>query len=640
MFYKIKIRIIIYIKKNFMKLKRTFLFTMFVVLSKMLTVSTLNAQVTIGILEVPEDGTLLQLKDVTGIIDDGVNAHKGFGLPRVALSNKNELYPMFLANPDNPASGPNAAYSTNKAALDKSHAGLIVYNIVEDDDKELCFGLNQWTGEEWQCFQSKMENAKFTPVMCSDIVAKGDYIEKTPVTSANYLAIKLNVTKPGAYAITARTENGYSFFLSGVALSLGEMMVYVPCQGTPVKVQFDDLVFSGIDLAQGCQPQVKVVSAVATYAINCTSVSVNGQYIKGTPLTSSNTITLSATVTNAGSYHIAVPTTHGVSFVATGTFANAGTHLITLLGSGSPTVNDDIAVTIHANTPAGNSSCNTTIPMTLPRMTYAIIGNDIWSWNTTARLNAFNSGSFGPNGVVKIVRLDQAWVTANVTTAADNLNSTTREKPDIVLYFAYGAAPNTALITALNRYVRDGGVLIFGSRDDQFGEVNNLMNGIFGAGTGTAVRQGGGSTDDNVYPVNINPNCPIINGPFGNLAGRHWGEDNAQTGSIILTELPPNSVQICTARSTTNTTRNPEHSIVWYNESFNFLYFGDSVGAAINNTTQDAYPSSFTSGGLPQSKLYGPPPATNRQWVVNSAMELNGVAWALKKAAVSGINPH
>ena len=616
---------------------------MFIVFSGILTVSTMNAQVAIGILEDPEAGTLLQLKDVAGVTDDGVNAHKGLALPRVALSDKNELYPMFLANPDNPASGPNAAYSANKAGLDKILTGLIVYNLVEDDDKELCLGLNQWTGEEWQCFQSKMENAKFTPVLCSDIEVFGDYIENTSVTSSNYLAVKLNVTKPGAYAITAKTENGYSFFLSGVALSLGEMMVYIPCQGTPIDVQFDNLVFSGIDLAPGCQPQVEVVTAVATYAINCTSVTVNGQYIKGTALTSSNTITLSATSSNAGSYHISVPTTSGVQFVASGSFLGAGTHPITLLGSGTPTVNDDIAVTIHANTPEGNSSCNATIPLTLPRMSYAIIGNGDYSWASTHRLSAFNSASFGPNGTVRIVQLRELWKeTTNVANAATRLTNTS-EKPDIVLYFAYGADPTTTLSNALAAYIRAGGVVIYGSADNTSTQVNTLMTGIFGTGTNTAIAatSSAGQTSENVYPININPNCPIINGPFGNLGGQHWGEDNAVTGSVIMTSLPPNSVQICSARAATgNPTRNPEHSIVWYNESMNFAYFGDSVASALpTNTTVNGWPAIYTSAGVPQSKNYGIN-STGARFVFNSALELNAVAWGLKKAAISGINPH
>ena len=98
----------------------------------------LNAQVTIGLVETPVKGSLLQLKDVDGVTDGGMNAHGGLALPRVVLSDKNQLFPMFLNDPDNPASGPNAEYAANKAVLDKTHTGLIVYNITEDDSNDLC----------------------------------------------------------------------------------------------------------------------------------------------------------------------------------------------------------------------------------------------------------------------------------------------------------------------------------------------------------------------------------------------------------------------------------------------------------------------------------------------------------------------
>ena len=611
-----------------------------ILLFTLLIAGYMPAQVTIGILESPEKGAGLQLKDLTGINDDGANAFKGLALPRVTLSDKNELYPMFLQDPSNSSSGPNNEYKSDKEALDKTHTGLIVYNVVEDDDKELCLGLNQWDGEKWVCFMEKMGNAKFDPVNCSDIVANGAYIEDAPTTSSNFLSITLNVTKPGAYAITAMTDNGYSFFFSGVALSLGKMLVNVPCQGTPTDIQTDKLTFSGIDLVAGCEPEVEVVSAVATYSLNCSSITVNGQYIKGTNLDPLNMITLMVTVSNPGSYSITTPLTAGVRFSGSGTFSTVGTFPVTLYGTGAPTVNLDFPIIINANTPSGNNTCSTTISMTLPAMTYAVIGNTgTYSWSSPIRKIALTNGaSFGPNGKVKILGLSQLWQTDNLTTATNNLNNNS-VKPDIVLYFAEGANPNTTISNVLAEYIKKGGVVIYGSADGTSSQVNILLTGIFGASAATATAQSGGSGDDNVYPINNLLNSAIINGPFGNLIGKYWGEDNGQGGSVILTELPPNSVQIASARSTTNTTRNPDHSIVWYNEVYNFAYFGDSCGSDSNNTSTGGYPSSFDSNGLPQSKNYGPG-GTNNQWIYNSALELNAVAWAIKKAAETGINPH
>lgn len=604
------------------------------------------AQVTIGAGEQPVSGALLQLKDKENVTDGTFNASKGLALPRVTLSDKHELYPMFLQNQEDPTSGPNADYAANKSTLDKSHTGLIVYNLVEDDDKELCLGLNQWDGEQWNCFENKMGNAKFDPVNCSDITVNGVYVEGTATTSMNYLNINLNVTKTGAFAITATSGNGYSFYLSGVALSKGGMTVNVPCQGTPVDVQTDKLIFSGIELVAGCEPEVEVSSAVAIYSLNCSSIVVNGQYLKSRALTASNTITLNVTVTTAGSYSISTPLTNGVRFSASGNFT-VGTQTVTLIGSGSPTVNVDFPITISANTQQGNNTCSATVPMTLPAMTYAIIGNGVWSWAATPRINALTNGgiSFGPNGTVKIVSFTQLWSTSTVNTAANYLTSGYNGRmPDVVLYFAYGAAPNSTITTALRDYINKGGCVIYGSADGTNSDVNVLMGGLFEITPAQAQIAGTGTVDDNDYLIANLPDDPIINGPFGNLSSRYWGEDNSSIGSVIITALPPSSVQICSANNQFGKTAvNPDYSIVWYNDSKNFVYFGDSTGADTNNTSQNDYPSSFTSSGLPQSKLYGnyPQPAGSpSQYVYNSALELNSVAWALKKAAISGINPH
>lgn len=84
--------------------------------------------------------------------------------------------------------------------------------------------------------------------------------------------------------------------------------------------------------------------------------------------------------------------------------------------------------------------------------------------------------------------------------------------------------------------------------------------------------------------------------------------------------------------------------MIWYNDSKNFFYFGDSVGSNnTSNTSINDYPAIYDGNGIPKSKYYGnypQPSGSPSQFVFNSALELNAVAWGLKKAAISGINPH
>ena len=103
------------------------------------------------------------------------DVYKRQALPRVNLSQKNQLFPMFLKDSSNPASGPNDDYAANKASIDQMHTGLIVYNLVEDDDKELCLGLNQRDGAKWNCFESKLGNAVVEIGKCDSLTFEGIY---------------------------------------------------------------------------------------------------------------------------------------------------------------------------------------------------------------------------------------------------------------------------------------------------------------------------------------------------------------------------------------------------------------------------------------------------------------------------------
>ncbi|MDR1730175.1 MAG: hypothetical protein LBR52_05890 [Prevotellaceae bacterium] len=620
-----------------------------------------QAQVTVGLDENPVAGAILQLKEKASVTDSAQNAYRGFALPRVVLIDKHELYPMFLADPTDPSSTPSADYTSNKATIKKAHTGLTVYNLIENDNLDLCKGLNLWDGTQWICFQPRTNIAKFNTVSCAGIVPNGTYTAGTPTNASNYLQLTLTVAKVGAYTISATTGNGYNFYLSGIASNTGTMTVNLPCQGTPVNAGTNTLTFSGITLATGCTPTVTVAPAVATYSIDCSTLTVNGTYLKGTALTSSNTIQLNVVTTAPGSYSISTPVTNGISFSAAGNFSTSGTQQITLAGTGIPTVNMSFSVTVNANTQQGNNSCTATIPVTLPVLTYAVIGVSDYSWSPSAARGAAiaNTANFGPYGKLKIQGLNLMWSTNSETTAAGYLNNGytgagvtgggtyTNAQPDVVLFCNYAdGGTDTNLAPALGNYSNKGGCIIYSVPDGNATQVNAILNAVFGT-TGNAAQPqiaGSGTTDDNDYQIANLSNDPIINGFFGNLGSKYWGEDNGSTGSIIVTAMPSNSVQICSAYNPFGKTSvNPAYSIVWYNPAKGFVYFGDSTGSSTSDQTTDVYPSLFINN-VPQSKYYGNYPHSSAtmasQIVYNSYLEFNALAWALRKAAISGINPH
>jgi hypothetical protein len=110
------------------------------------------AQVTIGVDENPSKGSLLQLKDQSGVTDGNLpNASKGFSLPRVALSVRDKLYPMFGTD-----GSPSSDYTGNEIGnVDKEHVGMLVYNTYEspigaEPNKTFGKGIYIWTGERWE----------------------------------------------------------------------------------------------------------------------------------------------------------------------------------------------------------------------------------------------------------------------------------------------------------------------------------------------------------------------------------------------------------------------------------------------------------------------------------------------------------
>jgi hypothetical protein len=108
-----------------------------------------SAQVTIGSGDVPLKGALLQLKEKE-VSNDDSNSGRGLALPRVRLSSKANLFPMFYNNPDVPASGVQPSYISNKTALDKQHSGLTVYNVATDASEGLEPGVYVWNGSQWK----------------------------------------------------------------------------------------------------------------------------------------------------------------------------------------------------------------------------------------------------------------------------------------------------------------------------------------------------------------------------------------------------------------------------------------------------------------------------------------------------------
>lgn len=110
------------------------------------------------------------------------------------------------------------------------------------------------------------------PGTCTNAVPAGTYSAGTAVTSANTVAIDVNVTSIGTWTITTPVVNGFSFSGSGTFTATGAQTVTLVASGTPGV----DGVYSFTPTPNGCAFSITVDSGTpATDFLKCT--------INGTP---------------------------------------------------------------------------------------------------------------------------------------------------------------------------------------------------------------------------------------------------------------------------------------------------------------------------------------------------------------------
>jgi hypothetical protein len=107
--------------------------------------TNLHAQVTIGIVEDPADGALLQLKDIVEVTNGDKNAEKGLLIPRVSLVDYKSLEPLI---------------SNATEEKKEEHIGLIVYNLTLNT--HLKPGIVVWNGIGWDNINSNDVTANFS----------------------------------------------------------------------------------------------------------------------------------------------------------------------------------------------------------------------------------------------------------------------------------------------------------------------------------------------------------------------------------------------------------------------------------------------------------------------------------------------
>ena len=195
----------------------------------------LNAQVTIGSMEEPGIGALLELKEHAPQLSDISTADKGMLFPRVKLTNQNSLLPMFekvvITGSGTFYEKDNVQYT--KSTEDAFHIGLMVYNTTNND--YFSEGLHFWDGTSWLRLNGNVPvKPSIETLLCeSKYVALNRLEVGTPYDQI--LKISYTGGNGGAYTATSPQDIGYGLSIERLAgtLAYGQGEVAYRVSGTP-----------------------------------------------------------------------------------------------------------------------------------------------------------------------------------------------------------------------------------------------------------------------------------------------------------------------------------------------------------------------------------------------------------------------
>lgn len=620
----------------------------------------MKAQVTIGHGEAPEAHAILQIKDQTAASAGGITAKNGgLVLPRVELENKYQLTPFYQGDTTN---------TDYKTVTKPAHTGLIVYNLKESDEDELCLGFNQWDGGQWNCFQSKMGNAIATLGSCDSLQFEGLYQNEVALDGGNHMTIALHVSKPGAYTVTATTEsnNGYYFTASGVFMTTGYYFISIPGAGTPINHTEKDptgdkmkITFNG-KVMDKCEKyiDVKDSSKKPAYIMNCNSITVNGMYTLNKPLDkATNTITVQIDINDiniayGATYVIETNTVDGISFKGSGILTELLQYVTLYPVEGSvPTSTDDKILTITSNSTVSAATCKAKVTTIIPKKKVFVIGDvSPYGYNPTATgamsgqilKSAANFGTsatstfktegfeFIQPNTSNIASLSPAAL-SNIRSRLLGSNDTDLNKTDICIV-THDVYVTQGLADILVEYLRKGGVVI--AYQQQNYAMTEFFRTLFGNMdiTTSGVNQFGA-----VYQL-TGVNDMILNGPFGDVRNKYWGEDSSATGSA--SNLPLGEIDLySTAYDFSSSAANTGKVTAFKHKTLNFVWFGDGgflSGDAGTSNVACPLKNSGSPNYTPATKAnFG---ITTRFSVSNAILFANTMAWALTQAEFNGIN--
>lgn len=534
----------------------------------------------------------------------------------------------------------------NAIVTTQAEDGLTIYNIDED-----C--LNYWSkiDNQWKSVCGKTGKSEFTITDCNKIKVYGIYKDKTPLSNEHFITMEVDVKKIGTYSIMASSTpyNGYYYAISGEFLSTGKYTINVPAAGEPMnfgtdtfKVYLNDQDANGPEPACTFKVKVEDIRIKPDFRMRCGDTKVFGVYKLDQTLDQSHYIevTIDAEASAMGAT-LVVQTNEvdGIYFKGSEEITKTR-QTIRLQGYGVSNTTSVKNFTIKTNSTLTNAVCYVNVRVLIPRKKIVSIG-------TSPNGYGYNfSGRAASNKLVTEIRNYGNLPTSVIGYEGNMVIEDGSNSPSInslkgwmegsnpidILIIGYSWTMNEAAAEVIGNYLLKGGVVL--AYCESNAGMQTLMAKLTG---GNTVKAQNGGTAGTLYRFS-NIDDPILNGPFGDIRGKLWGEDASTTTTLVNVDTSSIMVYSDAYNWSTGTMTRKGGLTAFRHKDFNLIWTGDggfnSNHAGASNTIcpfkldDNNYPipkSSFGNG-------------TNKSPVYNAIFTANAFAWALMQSEKNGIN--
>jgi len=180
------------------------------------------------------------------------------------------------------------------------------------------------------------------PDTCAGAIVTGTFRNGDLLTPANTITLQVRVTGQGVYTITTDTLDGIYFSAAGRFVQTRVQPLILTGSGTPEEAGTFPFKLHAASMPCTFFVPVEAANAPASYRFvidssnQCANQIIEGSYIAGVPLQTSNQVTLVVDVKTPGAFTIKAPEVNGIAFSYSGHFTTAGQQYVKLKGVGIP----------------------------------------------------------------------------------------------------------------------------------------------------------------------------------------------------------------------------------------------------------------------------------------------------------------